>query len=273
MTPTIKYAMPSKEYHAGPWVHSHDLVKLLQKAPASFRYGKEHPEPPTDAMRLGTAFHTLMLEPLKFGEENIVQPADIPDRRTKAWKEFEAAHSDKFILRQQEYADLCGMKASFDANPDIVPIISDSQHEVSMFWTDEETGIDLCARLDCLRHWKAEGVAVIDDAKTAGDASPEEFSKECYNRGYDLQAAVYIEAAKRCLGVDKVRYGFNVVEKDAPYLSVHYDAPDEMLAIGYAKFRHALKLYAECAASKTWAGYQGGLLPQPPVWEMKKWGV
>ncbi len=273
MKPHAIYDMPESEYHSGPWVHSHDLADLLKMTPAAFQYAKAHPEPPSDAMQLGGAFHALVLQPEEFAKKYIAQPPEIKDRRTKAWGEFATLNSDKTIIRPDDYTDLLGWRQSFLDNPDIAPIIRDSQHEVSLFWTDEETGIEMCARLDMMRLWKPEGVACIDDTKTAKSADPEEFMKACIEYGYDIQSFTYIEGVRHVFGIEKVQFAFDVVEKTAPYLSVHYTAPDSMIELGRVKYRAALKKYAECRDSKIWSGYASGELPPPPVWELKKWGV
>ena len=76
-------SMPADHYHLHPAVGHSGLVRIM-RSPAHYREYVAHPPEPTPAMQLGTAFHTALLEPDRFGQSFVVAPKF--DRRTKDGK-------------------------------------------------------------------------------------------------------------------------------------------------------------------------------------------
>lgn len=78
--PGIYPDMPAAEYHAAPAASKSDLDKIA-RSPAHYRAYKENPPEQTKAMALGTAFHTLVLEPEKFSGDYCLalRRQDVPE--------------------------------------------------------------------------------------------------------------------------------------------------------------------------------------------------
>src|SRR5438270_12221695 len=80
------YDLPEYVYHADPVpggsLSQSGAKKLLATCPARFRYERDHPPAPTDAMELGTAAHKLVL-----GIGPDLVEVEAKDWRTKAAQE------------------------------------------------------------------------------------------------------------------------------------------------------------------------------------------
>ena len=82
------YDISNEQYHASEGI-SRSKLMLLDKSPYHFWYetmsGFAEKQESTPAMNIGSAFHTMLLEPAKFQMEFAVAPK--VDRRTKQGKE------------------------------------------------------------------------------------------------------------------------------------------------------------------------------------------
>ena len=92
------------------------------------------------------------------------------------------------------------------------------------------------------------------DLKTTTDARPEQFIKQAVRLDYDLQAAMYTEAAYRFTG-EVLPFIFVAVEQDAPNGLWLLTAGQSMIDNGWKKFRRALSTYKTCKESGFWPGY------------------
>lgn len=248
--------MTEKEYRSHPAMSRSTLWKLkLLGTPEKFLYSQEHPEEPTPALIFGQAAHKLLLEPDGFDGAFIVNPGF--DRRTKegkaAFADFCAAKGDRTELSPEDFETIKAMAAKAKETPFISRLL-EGEREKPLFWTDEDTGLQLKARLDVLT--EIGGELVIVDYKTAGDASGEKFAKDAVNYGYDLQVAFYTEAVKATTGKTP-RFIFIVQEKAAPYALNIFEAEPMMLQRGYDLMRELLGLYKECSETGNWYGYLG----------------
>jgi exodeoxyribonuclease VIII len=95
---------------------------------------------------------------------------------------------------------------------------------------------------------------VIVDLKTTHDARVEAFSRSVFTFGYDVQAALYVDAAKAIDGKQR-RFIWIVVEKEAPYGVCIYECSQEILARGRKLYNQAIDTYAQCAAFDVWPTY------------------
>ncbi len=97
--------------------------------------------------------------------------------------------------------------ASWLDGPDgIAPAIK----ERSLFWVDEDTGLQCKARPDAMTLGES---ALCGDLKSARSVEPDEFIKDLFKFRYDLQAAHYLACIKAVYGVD-ASFAFFTVEKE-----------------------------------------------------------
>lgn len=84
MQPGIYRGLPNHAYHGGPGISKSGL-DLIRKSPAHYRAvvtaANDNERKPTAAQFLGTALHSLVLEPGEFAKEYTLAPsrADVPD--------------------------------------------------------------------------------------------------------------------------------------------------------------------------------------------------
>ena len=111
---TIIPDMSEAEYHANPRISKHGL-DLIRKSPELYQYSKTAPRSaPGSSFRIGTATHTICLEPSLWESKTAITPDC--DKRTKdgkaAWAEFSDANAGKLILTQEEadIANGCAQK-------------------------------------------------------------------------------------------------------------------------------------------------------------------
>jgi hypothetical protein len=215
------------------------LKKLLKGKGATAALFKE--DTITEAMRFGTAFHTITLEPDKFFDRFVVIP-DV-DFRSKDGKAVKESLSDcvmlnetgrtsdenrKIVLRQPDLDKLAAMRDGllFDVNGNetLAKQLLDTclQKEFVILFT--HNGVPCKAKLD--------GLTVnyeIIDLKTCGSVEPDEFESTVFNYLYDIQAMFYKMAIRYLmddLGVEKElqpEFYFLAVEKtENQYLSQVY---------------------------------------------------
>ena len=228
-------------------------LKQYAKSPAHYQAYIQNPPEQTPAMLLGRAVHSLLLEPDLFAEQYATAP-DV-DRRTKAgreeWAAFEAEYRDKDILTQAQHDLAHGMARSvFESDKARMLLSLCSERELTLTWDDPVTGITCKSRLDAVD--LVNGLAL--DIKTTEDASPQAFSRTCYNYQYYGQAAFYLEALRQN-GFMINRFIFLAIEKKPPYGCSLYLCSDELLAAGRVLFQGCLNKHAECLESNAWPGY------------------
>lgn len=261
--------MLESEYHARPELSAHRMMDLL-KSPATYKHKLEHPTERTPDMLKGSCLHTLALEPEHYAERVAIMPEGM-QRRGKDWIEWRDANATLDILTYNEGLDVTEWRDALMRDEKIKQAHDDSQHEISLFWT-ADNGVKMKARLDMLRVWKSDGLAIIDDDKTCSDASPEEMQREIYNRNYDLQGYVYCEAVRKTYGIEDVRFAICCVEKAEPFLTARYELDDLQMALGKQKYDKAMEAYQKAISSNIWSGYPSGTI-SPAAWMLKQWGL
>lgn len=201
------------------------------------------PRKDTPAMKFGRAVHARLLQPESFDSEFAVAPDC--DRRTKEGKAIwaELTESGKEIISSEDFQAILAMEKEFPFR-----FIQNAKTEVPFTWTDSETGVYCKARLDAITE------SYVIDYKTTMDASTAVFQREALRYGYDLQAAMYLEAA-RANGYKPKGFIFIAQEKSAPYLVNVIHAGDAFLDRGAWIMRDLLGKYKECTETGNWPGY------------------
>lgn len=243
-------------------------LKMMRKSPAHFRASLEEPRKETDDLTLGSAIHCLILEPKEWNKQFLTMPKI--DRRTKEGKlNYDAliARADrKGLTLITEDLKACAEEASTEAlKHPYSALFRRGQAELSMFWT-ADNGVACKGRLD---HYD-KASKTITDLKTTKDASPDSFAKSIYTYGYHLQAAWYMEGAKKC-GLDVEDYIIFAIEKEAPYCCVAYRISPADIALAQAENERLLNLFADCSKTGNWYGYSLEIQEiSLPAWAVSK---
>ena len=260
------------EYFARPALSSGG-TKCLLRSPA--HYWAQHLDPNreqkvTPAPILGSAIHTVVLEPDTWKDRYLVAPENM-DRRSKAgkdtWKALseDAEDSGKVVLKWEEAETALKVQAAVRAHPLAVALFSEGEAESSVFWKDPETQATCKARPDWMRQ---DGVMV--DLKSCISSHPETFSKQAFNLGYYIQAAWYSAGWQVATGQEVTAFMFVAVEKTPPYGVSVFDVGPEYLELGRVATRKALDLYVDCQRTGQWPGYPRDIQTlEAPPWALK----
>lgn len=246
--------IPIDEYHARPELSHSQLCRM--RVPAVFRY--EHAlvdcNLPTDAMKLGTLIHTLLMESDKF--EATYAVTEKFDMRYSAEKErykaFMEANAGKQLIDPGTLSQAMGMAKSVTEHPEAALLLEDAIFERSIIWDDKLTGVPLRCRPDGLR----PDVAVKLDIKTSADVSPEAFSRSMYKFNYATQAAFYRDGCADA-GINIEHDVLIAVCSAPPYLCAVYEIGERSIERGRLRYRRWLDKYVECMASGIWPAYPG----------------
>ena len=259
--------LSNAEYHALDYV-SKSHLDLVDKSP--FHYWDRYINPdrvipePTKQMIIGSAFHSLVLEPDVFETEFIVEAVDAPKRPTATqrnakkpsnqtldaiafWESFDNKAKGKTILSLEDIERLTIMKQRIVEHPAASTILNLSGvAEQSYQWRDEKTG-ELCkSRPD----FHTDDGTLIVDLKTTSDASELGFQKSVHNFRYHVQAGFYLRSIK-----EAQQFVFIAVETKPPYLVAVYNASTDMINAGNRVADKNLETLANCRKSGKWLGY------------------
>jgi exodeoxyribonuclease VIII len=273
--PGIYFDVPFEQYIEIPGINNSILKILTQKSPRHARWAKDH-DRDTKEMLFGRLVHTLLLEPDKVADEYRVH-AEI-NRNTKIWKAFEQETLDGGFqpIQQGEYDSAKRISALILEQP-VHRFVRKGHAEVTLVWEDEETGLLCKARVDYVHRDVDMGEAgqgdFLIDVKTAADASPEGFSKACYNLNYYQQAAMSSQGWE-ILTDHTPTFTFLAIEKKEPYAAVAYETQAKTMDAGLVAYRDALKRYKQCLDEERWPGYASEVLPLDiPEWALKRAGI
>jgi len=214
---------------------------------------------PTERMNFGSATHCYLRGIGAFAAAYAVRPAGIGDGRSKAGKAFaeEAASAGKQVIDAADFEGVKRAVASIEAAPVERDILAGAKHEVSIFWTHDETGLPCKLRLDI---WN-QNAAIVADVKTTRDARPHSFATSMATFGYLLQAAHYLEPLPESLWV------WICVENVAPYNVAIYQADPDDLVWARDKRAGLMARIAECKKTNVWPGYSA----EPRILTLPRW--
>lgn len=231
-------------YHAHPTSLSVSGAKVLLKAPALYKWQREHPVH-RDVFDVGSAAHALVL-----GVGAPIAVIDADSWRTKAAQEakVEARAKGETPLLAADYQRVQDMADVLSTHRLAMRLLSEGEPEVSAFAPDEATGVTRRARFDWL------GSRILTDYKSAASSEPGTFIKAAVNFGYAMQAGWYLDIA-RDLGHPADAFAFIVQEKEPPYLVTVIELPAELVEIGRSRNRRALERFRDCTESGLWPGY------------------
>ncbi len=229
--------LSNEDYHKDNGFLSSSRIKLILQSPELYykKYiKKELKEDHIEAFDTGTAIHSRILEPEKY-ENDIVF---FSGRRSgHSWNEFKTANAGKIILGDMQKMQLDRMYNSFRTSELGPKLISDGVAESSLFTSLE--GVDIKVRADYINY----NSRIIFDLKSqSGMIEEEKFRRNAEGKlyGYDLQAALYIDAY-----IEKHQQGFDfywiVMSKDFDDIKF-FKASPEFIEQGRRKYKQALKL-------------------------------
>jgi hypothetical protein len=220
----------------------------------------------SNAMRIGTGIHALLLEPDEFESRFVVMP-DFhlhEENVTKDGKrssstattyykekvaEFVKQASGKSVLTRSEYDQCLMCIESLHSRPAISKLITESSHEVTVY--GEIEGVEFKGRIDALT------TDCIVDLKTTADVSPLVFGRRFFSLGYDFKLAIYRELVRQNMeGVNDVKV--IAQEPSGDFDNCLHPIYPEILDMAFQRVLGVVRQYKECLATNVWPGVDGG---------------
>lgn len=259
--------IPIAEYHKSAATSKSQLDQFA-KSPAHYLASLATQRKETPAMRIGSIFHGMVLEP----ERVKIAVAPACDKRTKdgkaAWEAFCLENAGAEIVTADEGEMLNGMAESIRKHPSASALLSgQGVAEGSCFWYDERSG-ELCR---CRPDKYRQDLGIIVDLKTTEDASPKEFARSIAKYNYHMQSAFYQDGVEAATGDYIKGFVFVAVEKKAPYAVAVYQLDMQGVEAGRVEYQRLLLDLADCKASGKFPAYSDRIETiSLPAWTAKE---
>ncbi|MCP4355292.1 MAG: hypothetical protein GY793_06595 [Proteobacteria bacterium] len=253
------------EYHSMSDMNASSL-KVYAEMPAKYKFQLTQPkQPPTEAMIIGSATHTHVLEPEKFNEEVVVfKKAERPEpektfvsKLNKQWKLdlYETAESEnKIVIDEETFNQIDAMKESvWTEHGEVSMLLNKENKEVESSFFAEVCGVKCRVRPDLL----IPDDKIILDLKTLEDARLNKFQSHMLKFGYDIQAGLYTLVLKAVTGID-FSFNFLCVEKKAPHFTTIFtlDKDDEFYKHCQSKVKMLLERYKGSMKYNNWPAHE-----------------
>lgn len=244
-----------KEYRSLPHLNA-SKFKAFYKSPHHFKH-QENPEE-TEEMRIGTAVHTLLLEPNNFHQTIAYAPIGLDRRKTEdklKYNDFVQASAGKTVLKGESREIVEGCVNAISNHPTAVKIMGKCEKE-QVIVADLVEGVTCKGKLDLM----CVPCGILADIKTTSrSADTKSFTYETEDRLYWLQAGFYALLAE-AVHQKEFRFSFIVVEKEAPFgVAVHAFSP-ELMKQCKDKVRLLLTEYSHCQAHNAWRGLNDSVI-------------
>lgn len=253
------YDIPMETYHSdccvGPSISATGLKTLLHVCPAKF-WGTSYMNPnriepkKTKALDVGKAAHALVLGEPDFAANFVVCPHDnLSKNPGRAWNEewkakVESGVEKRTLVRADDFVTIEAMAAAIKKSPQCANAFVAGKPERSLIWKDRETGVWIKSRPDWLPDDPT--TRLTPNYKTTLNLHPEKFDFQAWTLGYEIGAAVEIDAMRNVLGMEPLGVAHIAQEKDPPYLAECRIFPAEAISEGHRQYRKALRTFAEC---------------------------
>ncbi len=238
------------------FISAHGLMNIL-RSPFHYKKLLERKEKPSKSMIIGSAFHSLLLEPKAFEEQYTVFRKPEPDKTmsTKANKDaladMKIRLSHKTILMEDDYTIISNMAEEVNAVKsarDLLNLKGNVEESIYL----EIDGVKIKIRPD-----KYTKNGVLIEVKTTKNAHPNSFRKDCLNYYYDLQPALYTDVLKEISGTEYKDVFIIAVENNYPYACQVYSCSElGFIDIGRGRYQKAMEIYKECLKSGKYPGYE-----------------
>lgn len=179
LAPGLYFGLKDEIYFNDPALSRSDILALYESAEeyqgTSWMSSKRRIKSPSPAMKKGTAFHMLLLQPEEFKKFYTVQPGE-------SWG------VGKEMVTRTEYETMLECIDIIKRNPKIYQLFQYGAPEVVMVWEDPQTNLMMRSKAD---YMKAFGVT--DYKTTSRGLSNQALYREVKQYGYHIQDALYAQ--------------------------------------------------------------------------------
>jgi len=264
-----------KDYHADREYYSSTGIKEAKKSLAHFKYFLDTTKTETKThFDFGNSFELALLDPKGFerevairneeywialaNEENGGEPYSNPRNSTRYKAEaskFESSLNGRYEIKttgKESFETIEKMLASCRKDSTIQKLIEGTEYQLSLFWTDEESGLKLKTRPDICKRKKN----VVVNLKTALDGSPKAFMRDMLKYNYPIQACLEMKGCVSSGLMETVdNYFWLVVEKEPPYNATIYSFEASDIMTTMKELEYYLVKIAEAREKNFWPGY------------------
>jgi hypothetical protein len=226
---------------------SFSSIKEFAKSPMHYiDYINRPKTPPTDAMKLGSLVHCLMLRPELFNDQFAISP-DI-NKRTNAgkeeWAEFCRLNEGKDVIENSDYEHARKLVDTAMTNDHIYNAVK-SCHDFEKEWSMEIDDLPYRGFYDGI------STDYILEVKTINDGNPKNVMSDFYKRKYHMQASLYSMSQ---FGLPVM---YIIIETSQPYLSYVAMADDNYIEQGAKEIGRLNESFKECMeGNKFNTGYE-----------------
>ena len=285
------YRTPLEHYHSqaicpGPSVSSSGLRTLaLQSAHAFWKTSDMNPnrypkKEDNDSLVLGKAAHALILGDEVFDEKFIFVPDDAPKRPTKTqiaafertgvwseaasegaefWAIFDKKAEGRLLITEAQIEKIKYMSENLAASPEAVEVLTSTHVEISLIWQDEQTGIWIKSRPDCLPTNNYD----FGDLKTFASKSRNLVlgaQRSTTDFGYPMQMALAVIGAEQVLGRSAENCALIFVQTQEPYEVIPIHLTSDTLYYGRMLCREGLNRLSHGLKTGEWPGVAKGFI-------------
>jgi hypothetical protein len=240
-----------------------DLVEIGRCA---HRWVAGYQPPDSDAKEWGALIDCMTLSPDRFRTAYAMTPEMYPDSKTgepkpwnwnanycKAWRDERPGVT---IIRPNEFEEASAAVSVLMADEQIRDLIKLSRKQVMVVAEYKDADTDLTVPLKCLIDL-VSGIGLAD-LKTCSTASPFVWPRDVFNYGYNVQAALYLDAYNLATGENRQEFVHILQESFAPWETAKRMLSAEFIELGRASYIAALKRYCGCLKENRWPGYDEG---------------
>lgn len=250
--PGLYLDIPNKAYHDAEGLSASHLKKYLSQTGEHIAWDRAHPtETPRDRI-IGSACHSLLLQPERFDAEFLVH-APLNLQRSKdrdLLLEMRSYNPGRQLLVEGDYEIAKAMAARALAHKTAGAYLEEFIPETSVF-ENVFVGIELDrgrefmrveqrqVLLKCRPDLLSVDMPVIPDIKTTMDASQSGFGRQIRKLNYHLGAFHYLKTCNRSqilldtMGVERFeKFVFIAIENFAPYCVACYELSPILLEEG-----------------------------------------
>ena len=267
--------LPWADYVQVPRMNASTLVAGCQSMLSLHNRINEGFQEETNAMRMGSGAHALLLEPQEFEKRFCVMPEfhlspqnlreprnkmeSDEDRRTdsKATKfykrevaAFVADNPDKTILGRTQYDQCLRAIESIWDRPKMRELVESSAKEVTVY--GEICGVECKGRLDLLNK------TTIADLKTTPNVHKRKFGRIFSDLNYDFKLAFYQRLVQQNLGGELFEVHLITQELSGDFDNALVPVPQIVLDNAWTKVVEVMKDYKRCLETNRWPGVDGG---------------
>ena len=269
-------------------IMSNSELRAFAESPSKWMAGANVPDDEdSEATFWGSLMDCLVTQPTAFSMRYAITPESYPDAKTgepKPWnwnanycKEWRDRQGEKEVInpKKNEQADAALTRLRSDSRLEAFIDASKTQVFVMGEWADESgVSVPIKGLIDFVPDATHPLFGkCLGDLKTCRSGAPGSWGKVCFQRGYHIQAALYLDLYCAATGEDRLDFRHIVQESMPPYEPGRRFLSSELIALGRENYQSALRRYCACVAANQWPGWDdaaslidGWTAAEPELW-------